>query len=380
MKRPVFYSISLVAVLLALLSGGKFLQIKDMIKSVKATGLPVPVVSTEFVREINWQTNLLAVGELKAAQGVLVTADVAGRVSSINFESGTYVSKGDLLIEQESSAEITDLEAANANALLAKSNLDRVARLDRDQVISRTDIDNARASHKSAIANVKAAKARLAKKQIRAPFSGRLGLRQVDLGQNISAGTPIVSLQAADPMLVNFSIPQQHLGKLKNGYQVIATTDASADKEFAGTITAINSEINAQTRSVTVQGTIANPDGDLIPGMFANVEVLLPAEHTAIVVPVTSISYASYGDSVFVVEEVLTDNGTVSKSVLDVPLKATQKFVQLGQVQGDYITIHAGLSAGERVVSAGGFKLSDGSRVFLNELPRPRLQVTRRQL
>ena len=200
----------------------------------------------------------------------------------------------------------------------------------------------------------------LSKKQIVAPFSGRLGLRQVNIGQNISAGTPIVSLQAADPMLLNFALPQQHIPTLKSGYEVRVTSDAAPDKTFVGKITAINTEIDPDTRSVSVQATLANPDGDLLPGMFASVDVVLPEKTPVLVIPVTSISYASFGDSVFVIEEKESEGSEPT-------LVARQQFVQLGRTRGDFVAVVDGLEAGQRVASAGVFKLRNGASVALNE-------------
>lgn len=360
MKKAIFFSILGLILIVAVLAGGKTLQIRALIDAGANTVFPPTTISSEIATEAQWETSLRAVGAMEAAQGVLITADIAGRISSINFTAGGQVRTGDLLVEQETSSELTQLEAAKADKSLSESNLNRVSRLYKQKLVSRSEFDSARAAFKSASARTETAMATLSKKQIVAPFSGRLGLRQVNIGQNISAGTPIVSLQAADPMLLNFTLPQQQLPSVENGYEVRVTSDAAPGKTFIGNISAINTEIDPDTRSVSVQATLANPDGDLLPGMFASVDVVLPDKTSVLVVPVTSISYASFGDSVFVIEEKESE-GT------EPTLVARQQFVQLGRTRGDFVAVVAGLEPGQRVASAGVFKLRNGAAVALNE-------------
>lgn len=361
MKKAIFLSLLGIILLVALIGGGKALQIRDLIRAGEGMQPPPVTISSELAEEMEWETTLRAVGAMEAAQGLLITADIAGRISAINFTAGSEVAAGALLVEQEISSEESQLGAATADAALAKSNLDRVNRLFRQKIVARAEYDAAQAAYQSAVAAVASVRASLDKKQIIAPFAGRLGLRQVDIGQSISVGTPIVSLQAADPMLLNFALPQHNLGKIARGYAVRVATDAVPDTPFDGTITAINSEIDVSTRSVSVQATLDNPGGELLPGMFASVSVVLPEVRKVLVVPITSISYASYGDSVFVIEEQQQPDAD------EVALVARQQFVQLGAAQGDFVSVLAGLSAGERVASAGVFKLRNGAPVALNE-------------
>lgn len=360
MKKAFLLAILGLIALVAVIGGGKALQIGALIDAGANMTAPPVSVSSEVATEIEWETTLRAVGAMEADQGVLITADIAGRIASINFTAGANVNEGDLLVEQEVSSELTQLEAAEADKSLAKSNLDRVSRLFRQKLTSRAEYDSAQAAYKSAAARTETVRASLDKKQITAPFAGRLGIRQVNVGQTIGAGTPIVSLQAADPMLLNFSLPQQSLHKIKSGYEVRIKTDAVPGKSFTGAITAINTIIDESTRNVSVQATFANPDGDLLPGMFATVNVVLPEKPKTLIIPVTSVSYASFGDSVFVIEE---QQGEASEG----QLIARQQFVQLGKTRGDFIEVLAGVSAGDRVASAGVFKLRNGANVMLNE-------------
>lgn len=365
MIKAVILTVVGLVMLIASIAGGKFFQIKFMIDAGASMQQPPTTISSEIATKTEWETTLSSVGALEASQGVLITADIAGRISNISFEAGANVEKGDLLIEQEVSSELTQLEAAEADKSLAQSNLNRVRQLYRKKLVSRSEFDSANAAFKSASARAETVKASLDKKQIVAPFAGRLGLRQVDLGQNISVGMPIVSLQAANPMLLNFSLPQHQLSQLSNGLDVRMQTDALPDRTFNGKISAINSEINANTRAVDIQATFRNPDDALLPGMFATVDVILPDVATVLIVPVTAISYSSFGDSVFVIEEKENEQGGGTQLV------ARQQFVQLGHARGDFVSVTKGLSEGERVASAGVFKLRNGAPVALNEEIKP---------
>ena len=407
MKKAVFFAILGLVLIVLILGGGKALQIRDLISAGASMQPPPTTVSSEIAQRAEWEQTLRAVGATEAAQGVLITADIAGRIAAINFEAGQEVEAGAILIEQEVSSELTQLQAAEADESLARSNLDRVNRLFQQKLISRAEYDSARAAFQSASARTETVRASLDKKQIVAPFSGRLGLRQVDLGQSITAGTPIVSLQAADPMLINFSLPQYNMQFLSAGLGVRVTSDAVPDTVFEGRITAINTEIDPATRTVSIQATLANPNGLILPGMFASVDVILPETEPVVMIPVTAVSYASFGDSVFVIEPAPTDDNdasddasndasddaeTANTEAADADsnetnttettegdaqaLIARQQFVQLGESRGDYVAVTAGLKEGERVASAGVFKLRNGASVALNEDTKPEISLT----
>ncbi len=368
MKKAIFFSLLGLLAIIAVLGGGKALQIKALIAAGANSSPPPTTVSSELVTQTEWEATLHAVGAMEAAQGVLLTADIGGRISSIDFTAGGQVQAGDLLVVQETQSERSQLDATEVDMSLSKRNLNRVSKLYKQKLVSRSEFDAASAAYQSAVARNESAMVMLSKKQIVAPFSGRLGLRLVNVGQNITAGTPIVSLQAADPMLLNFSLPQQNLSKLKSGYEVRVTSDAAPGRTFTGSITAINTEIDPDTRSVSVQATLANPDGVLLPGMFASVDVVLPDKTPALIIPITSVSYASFGDSVFIIEEKQTEENYTQ-------LVARQQFVQLGAARGDFVTVVDGLEAGQRVASAGVFKLRNGASVALNEEVKSELQL-----
>ena len=344
------------------IGGVKGFQIRDLIAAgASMTPPPTSVTAAEATRT-EWQTSLNAIGTLEASQGVVITADLPGRVSRLLFDGGELVSKGDVLVEQETSTEDAQLSAAQSDLVLAKNNLDRVSRLWRSRVVSRSEYDAANSQATAAQAQVDSITASLEKKQITAPFDGRLGLRLVDIGQDLAQGVPIVSLQAFDPMRVNFSLPQGALAQVKQGLNVQVTTNAVPDRVFEGVITAIDTEINPATRTVRTQATLdVQTDAgetlpDLLPGMFASVEVLLPEVKPVLMVPLTSISFATFGDSVFVLE---TDDND--------QLVARQQFVQLGERRGDFVEITKGLEEGNVVAKDGVFKLRNGATVSINE-------------
>jgi len=371
MKKAIFASIAGLLVIFALLAGVKALQIRDLIQAGSAMRPPPTAVASELVQATNWQSTLSSVGELEASRGVMLTADLAGRISGIAFEPGSLVEQGALLVEQEVSSEQTQLEAAEADSALAQANLNRANRLYREKLVPRSDFDAAQAAFKSASARVDTIRASLDKKQIVAPFSGRLGLSQVDLGQNISAGTPIVSLQATDRMYFNFSLPQRAISRVATGLPVSIQIDALPGVRYNGTVSAIDSEIDVATRSVQIQALLENPQGDLLPGMFGRVEVQLDEQRDVLMVPATAVSYASFGDSVFVIEaaEQQSDESEGEQLV------ARQQFVQLGEQRGDFVEVTKGLAAGERVASAGAFKLRNGAPVTLNESVKPAYEL-----
>jgi len=304
-----------------------------------------------------------------------VTADLPGRVSRINFEGGETVEAGALLVEQETSLESADMAAAESDLNLTQRNLERIQRLFRDQVISRAELDSARSAQSAAQARVDAINTSVEKKQVVAPFAGRLGLKLVDLGQDLSQGVPIVSLQKVDPMLVNFSLPQGALAEIQQGFAVRMKTDAVRDRVFDGTITAIDTQVDNATRTVRVQATLDSPaEGDdyaLLPGMFASVEVVLPDTRPVLMVPLTSIAFATYGDSVFVLDappEPSPDDppGPPAQAGPD-GLSALQQFVQLGERRGDFVEVTRGLEAGQTVAKDGVFKLRNGAAIVVQE-------------
>ena len=364
------------ALLVVLLVGGglagvKILQIRKLIAAGQAFVTPPETVSSVLVREEKWQDTLTAIGSIAAVQGVTITPDIAGTVREIAFESGAVVSQGDLLVRLDTSSEEAQLRAIEAQVELASINVVRVRSLRNDNMISQSELDSAEAGLKQSQANADGIRTVIAKKTLRAPFAGRLGIRLVNLGQYLDTGKPIVSLQALEPVYADFSLPQQELARLKAGMQVRVTTDAYPGRQFEGRLTAINPDLDASTRSVGLQATFENPDHLLRPGMFARVEVLLPEEQAVLVIPATSVLSAPYGDSVYVIESKPGKEGTSG-------LVVRQQFVRTARARGDFLAVDSGLKPGERIVNSGIFKLRNGVSVVENNELAPKASETPR--
>ncbi|MFB3902548.1 MAG: efflux RND transporter periplasmic adaptor subunit [Acidobacteriota bacterium] len=342
----------------------KFRQIQAAIAEGAAYQPPPEAVTTIIARQERWPTRLTAIGTMAAVQGVIVSADLPGIVDRIAFESGTPVKAGDVLVELDTRQEQAQLTAAEADRDLARLNFNRLEGLVNLRAIARADYDRAAAEQKRTEARVGEIRATIARKRIRAPFSGILGIRQVNLGQYLSAGDPVVPLQSLDPIYVNFGIPQQEAGQVRIGRRIRVTAGDGAKGVFAGTVTAINSVIDEATRNVQVQATVANPTGRLRPGMFVEVEVLVGASQRVVALPASAISYAPYGDSVFVVTDMKNPKGETYRGV-------RQQFVKLGRAQGDQIAVLSGLKPGEEVVTSGVFKLRNGAAVLVNNKVQP---------
>lgn len=354
--------------LIALTLGAvKVAQIK---RASSVSHVPPPVAVTTFeARAVGWHSAIKAIGTLAPVQGATLSADADGIISYITAESGTAVKAGDLLVEFDSSVETAQLAAVEARAELARVNFVRAKELWARQATSKSEFDVADATAKQTVAEVAALQAQISKKQVRAPFAGRVGIRLINVGQFVARGRALLPLQKLDPIYVNFSIPQQQLSVLSTGQKVEVVIDAFADRPYPATITAINSEVDAATRSISVQATLANPSETLRSGMFARVEVEMPQAESRVVVPATSISYASYGNSVFIVEKMKDAEGREYLGV-------RQQFVKLGATRGDLIAVASGLKAGEQVVTAGVFKLRNGVPVQVNNIAQPTSSAT----
>jgi membrane fusion protein (multidrug efflux system) len=358
--KKIIIGIAIILTVVGLLGGTKALQIKTLIAAAKSFSQPPETVASAIVREEKWQGTLTAIGSVTAVQGVIITPELAGTVREINFESGAVVAKGALLVKLDTSSEEAQLRSLEAQVQWAKVTLDRQSSLRTNQLVSQSDFDSADAAWKQAVANADNIRATIEKKTLRAPFAGQLGIRQVNLGQYLDAGKPVVSLQALTPVYGDFSLPQQEIGQLKPGMRVRITTDTYPDRRFDGTLLAINPDLDSTTRSVALRATFENPDQALRPGMFAKFEVLLPEEKTVLVIPATSVLSQPYGDSVYVIEPAPEKVGEKAG------LTVRQQFVRTGEARGDLITIETGLKPGERVVSSGVFKLRNGMAVTEN--------------
>ncbi|MCU7812355.1 MAG: efflux RND transporter periplasmic adaptor subunit [Candidatus Thiodiazotropha sp. (ex Notomyrtea botanica)] len=313
--------------------------------------MPPETVTSDKVRQDRWPNSASATGSLVAVQGVTVSAELGGKVEEITFESGDRVKTGDLLVRIDVSAEVAQLRSAEAAAKLARINLDRNRDLRANNTVSQADLDSADANFKQATAQVDNVRAAIAKKTLRAPFAGQLGIRQVNLGQIVDQGTPVVTLQTIDPIYADFSLPQRQFSILSPGTEVRITTDAAPDQVFTGKIIAVNPEIDEMTRSVRARATLSNTGELLRPGMFANVEVMLSDEDEVLAIPATAVLYAPYGDTVFVIDEVEDEASGEKQQVL------RQQIVRLGDTRGDFVAVETGLEEGESVVTSGVFKL-----------------------
>lgn len=351
------------------IAGIKVLQILTLANKGSGFAIPPATVSSVDVQRQEWETTVKAVGSLEAAQGVLVAAELPGKIAEITFEPGNHVQAGDLLVQLDIRAEQAQLRAAEAAATLARINLNRLSSLLEKKTIAQSEYDTAEATYQEAMAQVDTIQAVIDKKTIRAPFAGLLGVRLVNLGQIVNDGDPIVTLQDLDPVFVNFLLPQQQLIRIKKGYTVRLTSDAMAGQVMTGTITTINPEIDSTTRNFRIQATVANSGELLRPGMYVRVAVVLPEREDVLIIPATSILYAPYSDSVFVIEEKREEKTGSTGMVL------RQQFVRLGERRGDFVVVNSGLRGGETVVSTGVFKLRNGLTVVIDNSLNPEFKL-----
>ena len=366
-RSPITMAIGGVIVVVVLLLGIKAMQIAKMMSTPMA--MPPTTVSSAVVKEEDWAPILSSVGSISAVQGAVVSTELGGVVAQINFQNGAVAKKGDVLMSLDASAEEAQLHTAEADLELANANLQRERDLAARKVVSKQELDAAQSAFGQKQGAVDNMRAFITKKQVRAPFDGQLGIRQVNVGQSIDARTPIVQLTSLDPVYVDFALPQQNVSQLTPGLEVHVYTDAVPGHEFKGKITAVNSMVDAVTRNVTVQGTLENPDHTLRPGMFAKVDVILPQKGKTLVVPGSAVSYAPFGNSVFIIETKKDPKtGKESQSI-------RQQFVRVGEARGDFVSINEGLKAGETIVSTGVFKLRNGMPVTINNelAPKPQL-------
>ncbi len=353
--------------IIAVIGGIKFLQINTLIH-MKAV-VPLESVSTTAVKQETWQQAITSVGSLSAVQGVTVSAELDGKIVEIAFEAGSSVKAGDVLVRQDTSAEAAQLRSAEATVDLTRVNLERTRELLAKATVSQAQFDADAANAKQAEAAADNIRATIAKKTIKAPFSGKLGIRLVNLGQNLKAGDALVSLQALDPIFVDFYVPQDQLRQLAVGLPVRLTGDAIADGHVDGKVTAINPDVDSATRNVRVQATVQNAEGRLHPGMYVDVAVELPVINKVLTIPSTAVLYAPYGNTVYVVDEA-ADPATHEKQLV-----VRQQVVRLGVQKGDFVAVTAGLKEGDTIVTSGVFRLRPGSAVKVNNALSPEAQL-----
>ena len=397
MAKRMIVMLAVTMLFVAALGFVKFKQIQAAVAQNASFQPPPEAVTTVVAQQEEWPATQSAIGTVAAVQGVTVSADLPGIVGRIEFDSGKRVKRGDVLVHLDTRQEQAQLTAAEAQRELTRVNYERMqalvgedavsrAEYDRaaaeaqqeltrvnyermqalvgEDAVSRAEYDRAAAEYKQAEARVGEIRATIERKTIRAPFSGILGIRQVNLGQYMAAGDPIVPLQSLNPIYVNFGVPQQGAAALRVGRQVRVTTEDLGGAVFTGRVTAVNSVIDETTRNIQVQATLANPDGKLRPGMFVQSQLAMGSSNTVITLPTSAVSYAPYGDSIFVVENMKDPNGKTYRGV-------RQQVVKLGAARGDQIAVLSGVTPGEEVVTSGVFKLRNGAAVNVNNKVQP---------
>lgn len=336
------------------LKGAQIASLLGFVGEMEKSGMPPTPVATRVAEAAKWEDSLRFTGTLRAVQGVMLTVEIGGTVTEIAVENGANTQAGELLIQLDTRQEQAELASEEAARRLARLNLDRTRGLLEKRIISQSEYDAALASYDEAAARVEGLKAIISKKTIRAPFAGQAGIRMVNLGQTVRAGDELLPLQANDPIYVEFAVPQTRLARVAIGQKLRVST-ATDEPNAEGVITAINPIVDEASRTARVQGTLRNPDGRLRPGQFVQVDVIMPKEQDVIAIPSSAVIAAAFGDSVFIVDE------KDGKSI------ARQQFVQLGPQRGDFVSVIKGIKPGERVISAGAFKLTNGASVTVDD-------------
>ncbi|MDD2057527.1 efflux RND transporter periplasmic adaptor subunit [Pseudomonas sp. GD03860] len=366
LRRRMLIMLGVVLLLVLILGGYKAFSIYQQIQMFSAPKPPISVAAAESTERV-WQNRLPAVGSLTALQGVDLSLEIAGTVKALQFESGQQVRKGQPLLQLDSDVETALLGTALADLGLAQVDFNRGSQLVGSQAISRGEYDRLNAQYKRSKAVVDQLKASLAKKSINAPFSGTIGIRQVDVGDYLASGTVIATLQDLSSLYVDFFVAEQAIPKLSIGQQVLVSVAAYPQQTFPGTISAINPKVEDSTRNVQVRATLANPDGKLLPGMFSSLQVLLPDPVPQVVVPESAVTYTLYGNSVYVAVPKKDEDGQPQKNAEGQPeLTAQRRFVDTGERRDGLVVISKGLKAGEQVVTAGQLKLSQGASITIS--------------
>ena len=374
-------------IVIGTLVGIKVSQIRAMIAAGKSFAMPPESVTSVKVEATSWEATRAAIGTVVAIHDVSLGAELPGVIREVNFDSGTLVKRGAVLVKLDTSNEAAQLASASADAAFARASIERARVLRAGGANTPADLDAADARSKQTLATVGNLHATISKKTIRAPFDGRIAIRQVERGQVVSPGTPIATIQSVDPIYAEFSLPQQALSDLKVGQATTMRSDSFPGATWTGTITTVNSEVDVATRSVRVRATFPNKDGRLRPGLFVNVEVHAAEKHPVLIIPATAVIYAPYGDSVFVLDDKPPGQGPGAPNADGKPaaagpppgggpkLVARQKFVRLGDHRGDFVVVVSGLSAGETIVGNGAFKLRNGAAVVVHNDLAPRVEL-----
>jgi membrane fusion protein (multidrug efflux system) len=334
-------------------------------KAILGQASPPQTVSTTVAQESSWQPTVEALGNFSASEQASLSAEVGGLVTAIHFDSGQKVRAGQPLVELNPAPLQAQLAQLEAQTALAEVNLKRDEAQLKVQAVSQSVVDTDMATLKSAQAQVAAQKALIAQKTISAPFSGQIGIRQVNLGQYLAPGAAVVTLQKLDPMEVDFTVPQSQISLIRVGMKAIAESSAVPGKRFNATVTAFEPQLDTATRNLKVRGRVPNPKGELLPGVFATVQITQGQPHQYITLPSSAVAYNPYGATVFIVND--TGKGADGKP----KIVAEQRFITTGLTRGDQVAVLKGVKAGETVVTAGQLKLRNGSPVMVNNSVQP---------
>jgi membrane fusion protein (multidrug efflux system) len=365
-----------IVVVIVSLVGIKVGQIRAMIQAGQSFAPPPEAVTSAKVEAASWQSRRSAIGTLVAIHDVVLGAELPGLIREVDFASGTTVKRGAVMVRLDTTNEEAQLASAVADMELAKATLDRARALRKGEANTPADLEVAEARAKQTQALVANIKATITKKTIRAPFDGRVAIKQVERGQIVSPGTPIATLQSVDPIFAEFSLPQQALADLKIGQLATLRVDSFPGKTWQGAISTVNSEVDSATRNIRVRATFPNKEGILRPGLFANVDVNASEQRPVLTIPATAVVYAPYGDTVFVLSAAENDAKEQPKKDGDPSsLLAQPRFVRLGERRGDLVAVLSGLKQGETIVSNGAFKLRKGARVIVNNSLAPPVEL-----
>ncbi len=372
MNKRMFWMLIITGAVFGGVFGFKWVGGKMMNQYFDHMPIPPATVSSATAASESWTSSLSGVGTVVASNGADVTTESAGIVAALHFDSGAKVKKGDLLVTLSAGSEQADLQRLQAQATLAKSEFGRLERLYKLEAISKSELDRAQADYSAARSAADGQRAKLDQKVIRAPFSGQLGIRQVNIGQYLSPGTPIVTLQALDPVFVDFTLPEQDLASVAVGQTVTATVDSQAGRSFSGEVAAIEPLVDSKTRNFKVRARFANAEGSLRPGLFARASIGLADHRDVVVVPLTAVSYNPYGNSVYVIQKI---KGKNAEGKDEDQLVVRRRFIKTGENRGDLVVISDGLKAGEQVATSGLLKLQNDSHVIINNTVKPSAQA-----